>query len=85
MVKIGVIHPVESYWLKWGSEETTGEERREMDTLFSNLTQWLLYGLLDFDFISESLLEKMPESGESRGREDSLRQKAVFSGRHYGI
>ena len=42
------------------------------------MTQWLLYGLQDFDFISESLLEKMPESGESRGREDSLRQKAVF-------
>lgn len=64
LVKIGVIHPVESYWLKWGNEETTGEERAEMDEAFSNLTDWLLYGLLDFDFISESLLQELPDEGE---------------------
>lgn len=55
-VKIGVIHPIESYWLYWGSEEKTGGIREEMDTNFQNLIQWLLYGFLDFDFISESLL-----------------------------
>lgn len=62
LVKIGVIHPIESYWLKWGNEESTGEEREEMDKAFSDLTQWLLYGLLDFDFISESLLERLPDN-----------------------
>lgn len=67
LVKIGVIHPIESYWLKWGSEETTGAERAEMDEAFSNLTKWLLYGLLDFDFISESLLEEMADGGEGFG------------------
>ncbi len=61
--KIGVIHPIESYWLKWGSDETTGEERAEMDEGFAQLTRWLLYGLLDFDFISESLLEGLPDGG----------------------
>ncbi len=69
IVKIGVIHPVESYWLKWGSEETTGAERSEMDEQFARLTEWLLYGLLDFDFISESLLEEMPEKDETSGAE----------------
>ncbi len=63
LVKIGVIHPIESYWLKWGNEETTGGERAEMDAAFQNLTEWLLYGLLDFDFISESLLEDLQEDG----------------------
>lgn len=63
-VKIGVIHPIESYWLKWGNEETTGEVRDEMDRAFSNLTSWLLYGLLDFDFIAESLLKELPGNGE---------------------
>lgn len=55
-VKIGVIHPIESYWLYWGPEEQTVAIRREMDDNFKNLIEWLLYGLLDFDFISESLL-----------------------------
>ncbi len=62
-VKIGVIHPIESYWLKWGNEETTGEKRAEMDRDFSGLTAWLLYGLLDFDFICESLLEEQADNG----------------------
>ncbi|MCI9335953.1 MAG: hypothetical protein HFH93_00190 [Lachnospiraceae bacterium] len=66
-VKIGVIHPIESYWLKWGNEETTGEERAQMDRDFSALTSWLLYGLFDFDFICESLLESQPEKGEGFG------------------
>lgn len=55
-VRIGVIHPIESYWLYWGSEEKTGRIREEMEQNFDNLVKWLLYGLLDFDFISESLL-----------------------------
>lgn len=55
-VKIGVIHPIESYWLYWGPEEQTVAIRREMDDNFKNLIEWLLYGCLDFDFISESLL-----------------------------
>lgn len=65
-VKIGVIHPIESYWLKWGNEETTGEKRDEMDKHFSDLTSWLLYGLLDFDFICESLLEDLPDHGDGK-------------------
>lgn len=54
-VKIGVIHPIESYWLYWGSEENTGAICEEMEKNFDNLIKWLLYGTLDFDFISESL------------------------------
>ncbi len=54
-VKVGVIHPVESYWLHWGPEEQTSAIREQMDNNFQNLTQWLLFGSVDFDFISESL------------------------------
>ena len=55
-VKIGVIHPIESYWLYFGTEEKTGGIREEMDDNFKKLIDWLLYNCLDFDFISESLL-----------------------------
>ena len=53
---VGVIHPVESYWLHWGAEETTAAIRQQMDDNFQNITEWLLKGCIDFDFISESLL-----------------------------
>ncbi len=61
VVRIGVIHPVESYWLKWGSEETTYADREAMEEKFDSLIKWLLYGLQDFDYIAESLLEDLPE------------------------
>ena len=54
--RIGVIHPIESYWLYWGCEEKTGAIHQEMEENFQKLIAWLLYGTMDFDFISESLL-----------------------------
>lgn len=62
-VKVGVVHPVESYWLYWGAKEQTDGIRQEMDYNFEKLTEWLLYGLIDFDFISESLWkEQTPDA-----------------------
>lgn len=55
-VRVGVLHPIESYWLCFGPEEQTRVERAEREASFANLTQWLLHGLIDFDFICESLL-----------------------------
>jgi hypothetical protein len=55
-VRIGVIHPVESMWLCWGPDEQNAAELKARDTAFADLTRWLLHGLADFDFISESLL-----------------------------
>jgi len=54
--RVGVVHPVESYWLHWGAAENTAAIRDQMDARFQSLTEWLLKGLIDFDFISESLL-----------------------------
>lgn len=56
VVRVGVIHPVESYWLHWGPAEQTFGIRKQMDDHFSDLTRWLLLGSIDFDFICESLL-----------------------------
>lgn len=56
VVRIGVIHPIESYWLHWGPVLQTTTVREEMEARFSQLVEWLVFGLLDFDFISESLL-----------------------------
>ncbi len=56
VVRVGVIHPVESFWLAYGPLSQTGSERQELETNFDNIIRWLLFGAIDFDFISESLL-----------------------------
>jgi len=55
-VRVAVIHPVESYWLCFGPLDQTGVERDEREADFATLTRWLLFGLIDYDFIAESLL-----------------------------
>lgn len=56
VVLLGVIHPIESYWLNYGPFENTGNIRAQLDEKFSNLIDWLLFGTIDFDFICESTL-----------------------------
>lgn len=55
-VKVGVIHPIESYWLYFGPQEQTELLRNKMEKQFTEITEWLLFGLIDFDYISESLM-----------------------------
>lgn len=64
-VRVGVIHPVESYWLHWGPQEQTSSIREQLNENFSNLTNWLLNGCIDFDFISESLLPEQCSIGSA--------------------
>lgn len=62
-VKVAVIHPIESYWLHFGPKEQTAGIRAQMDENFQNLTDWLLHGAIDFDFICESLLPEQCAKG----------------------
>ena len=56
LVRVGVVHPVESYWLDFGPYQQTRQKREDREAAFTNLTNWLLFGLVDFDFLCESLL-----------------------------
>lgn len=64
VVRVGVIHPIESYWLHWGPKDKTAVKREELETNFKNIIEWLLFDLIDFDFISESLLPSLSEVQE---------------------
>ncbi|MDR2535897.1 MAG: hypothetical protein LBD29_07700 [Treponema sp.] len=75
LVRVGVIHPVESYWLHWGSRENTAAIREEMDQRFQDLCTWLLRGTIDFDYICESLL---PEIGDQNGVKLNRSGKPLF-------
>ncbi len=63
VIKVGVIHPVESYWLHWGPNDKTDTVRRDMDDRFLALACWLLEGCIDFNYVSESLLPTLCEKG----------------------
>ncbi len=56
LVKMAVVHPVESYWLHWGPNEQTQLIRDKLDGNFQSVTDWLLRGNIDFDYICESTL-----------------------------
>ncbi len=63
VVKVGVIHPVESFWLHWGPNDKSALIRDSLNDRFMSVTEWLLTGSVDFDFISESLLPSQCEKG----------------------
>ena len=55
-VPVAVVHPVESYWLCYGPMEQTASEREEREASFAAVTDSLLFGMVDFNFVCESLL-----------------------------
>ena len=55
--EVAVIHPIESYFLNPLTKcALKGGKGKAQDRAFLDLTDWLLFGGIDFDFISESLL-----------------------------
>ena len=67
VVNIGVIHPVESMWRYFGPNDLTAGIREEIDRDFSEMIRWMLYGNLDFDFISEALLPQQYRQTDETG------------------
>ena len=50
-MRIGVVHPIESYWLWFGPKEQTADMREKLERQFEEVTEWLLFGLLDLSLI----------------------------------
>lgn len=55
-VRIGIIHPIESFWVYYGPNDLTSNIKTEINKRFFEVTNWLLFDCLDFDYICESLL-----------------------------
>ncbi len=56
VVRVGVIHPIESFWLLYGAKDKTDRICQERDKAFEKLFEWLTFDGIDFDFINEELL-----------------------------
>ena len=67
-VKVGVIHPVESFWMTFGPYDQTYEKQEALENQYRDLCGWLTFGQMDFDYISEALLaEETNGAFDSRG------------------
>ncbi|MBE6610672.1 MAG: hypothetical protein E7634_08395 [Ruminococcaceae bacterium] len=63
--KVAVVHPIESCWLERASDAETKPYCDEIDERFHTLTDWLLNGLVEFDYISQSLLPDLCGEGSA--------------------
>ncbi len=59
IVKLGVIHPIESIWKDNANNHAAKEKLESIISSFQKLTKQLLQTTIDFDYISESLLEEV--------------------------
>ena len=64
IVRIGVIHPVESAWLLAGPVSQNGNQLQALEKNFEDVTACLLESQLDFDFISEGLIPELRKPGD---------------------
>lgn len=65
IVHVGVIHPIETMWIYQGVEDVLSAKRDQLEINFKNITEWLLTNGIDFDFISESILEETVQLNEA--------------------
>ncbi len=56
---VGVIHPIESYHAVFGPDDDTMEVRKRLEWQFSMLSETLLFGQLDYEYISESSIPRL--------------------------
>lgn len=61
--RVAVVHPIESYWLLWGPSDQTAMKRGRMEKSHAALTETLLFGLIDFDFLCEAELPALCPAG----------------------
>lgn len=63
-VSVAVIHPIESMFMEMGPLMETAGKRKLLEERFQSLISWLLFGLIDFDFLSEALLPGISTEAE---------------------
>lgn len=63
LVRVGVIHPIESMWVNYGPKDQSGMVISQLEKNFNEIINVLIEGLIDFDFISEARLPDLCKEG----------------------
>ncbi len=58
--RVAMLHPLESTWLNWGPADQNHAALAAIEASFASITARLAHGLIDFDYLNESLLATMP-------------------------
>ena len=77
-IKVAVVHPIESFWLYWGPSEQTAVTRAKLEERFAKLTEYLLFGQIDFDFICEAALPDQCETASNPLKVGQMSYDAVI-------
>ena len=56
LTRVAVLHPIESMWVRLGPLARNGRVMQQLDRDFRELAEILLYNMIDFDYVAESLL-----------------------------
>ncbi len=78
LVRVAVLHPIESFWLCLGPLEQTKAARDGMEEDFQKLAGTLLFGGIDFDYLSESELPHFCAEGGNPLRVGEMEYDAVI-------
>lgn len=73
MVRVGMIHPIETMWLYQGAAGHTRGRKEQLESDFRNITEWLLTNGIDFDYIAESALEESGWPEEAAGTDGGIK------------
>lgn len=76
--RVAVVHPIESYWLSFGPDGESAARKTYLEQSFLDLTEWLLFGGVDFDFLSEALLPDLCLTGGNPLTVGKMRYDAVI-------
>ncbi len=77
-VRVGVLHPVESYWLLCGASDRMGQLRHARSTAFRMLCEWLLFDGFSFDLVNEALLPELFCEANGQVRVGQMRYEALI-------
>lgn len=76
--RIALVHPLESYWMLMGPNRDTAKARKELEDQFQDVTEWLLFNLLDFDYACEALIpEQYKAAGDGKLHLGQMAYEAV--------
>lgn len=78
VVRLGVIHPIESYWINAGPVDKCSNVCSQLEERFTDTINWLLKGSMDFDFIAESTLPELYKKSDKGFRVGEMTYSAVL-------
>ena len=66
IVRVAVIHPMESYWISSGPNSQMSAKVDALEESFRNVSQWLIEAHLDYDYLCESQIPVLTSGRDPR-------------------